>query len=83
MTDKAKTPATIQAEKAIAEYREQIRRIYGSKIARNTVLHYADGWVWYKIAQKYPDGSVGVVPPYDAVRTKMLIQMTENLKKRK
>lgn len=62
-----------------SEYREALRKLYGDDIADKSAVYYFNGWYYYSVGRKCPDGSIYVHVPAAACRKKQMIMMTYNL----
>ena len=74
----------LEAERLCSEYRKELERLYGKKVAEKSIVDYFRGWFRIGIARTYSDGSVGnadfVAQSYRKVA---VIGMIARLKERK
>lgn len=72
----------IAPQELMNSYRAELARLYGERIASATHLHYCRGWFYLRLAERFHDGSVGVIGRPVPYRRKALLEMRENLRKR-
>ncbi len=72
-------------EQIIHNYREDIRAWLGDEIADKSYIDYNKGWYYSEFAQKFPDGSCGVISSFRgayAYRKKEIVARTQEFLKR-
>lgn len=72
------TPKT--PKELCSTYREELRRLYGNKIADESRIYYGHGWYYINVAKEYPDGSIGCIGPAHAYRKNRVVAMIHNLR---
>jgi len=56
-------------------YREELRRLYGDKVADKSRISYRRGWFYILKAQTFRDGSCGPIGPSRAYRKRKVLEM--------
>lgn len=69
------------AQALIATYLSEIARLYGAKVAHETVLFYEHGWYYLKLDRRF-NGSVSVTFRTSPYRRKQLESMLATLRGR-
>ncbi len=70
------------SQQIIDAYREALRLVHGEERANESPIYYIQGWYYISIAQRFPDGSVGVYSRATSVcRKAMVVKKTEVLLK--
>ena len=67
----------------IKKYRKALRKQRGKELERKTEIYYKRGWFYIGFAQRFPDGSVGVISSINGAtphRRKDLLHFIEGVK---